>query len=132
MPDDENDRDSASGAEADFGVEENDADELGEPSRRGNGGASPDEYDMQAIIEGFARLPIEERTKRLLHLVLTLQTDNGNTRVDLADHKMQDRQEFLIINEALTFQKQCLELLFAHFGLQLPPGPIDRPHRKEE
>jgi hypothetical protein len=118
-----------------FGAEDNDRDELAETTEqareRVNGSPPADLFDIDAVMAWFESLPRGEQSKRLMHLYIALHDEDGAHGRRLADHVMDDRQEFLVINDELNWLRQCQELLFAHFGLELPPRPKDRPHRRE-
>lgn len=110
-------------------VTRNDADEIAATEHR-NGNGHVDAYDMQALIDAFGKLPTEEQTKRLLHLYLAIQGDDGLTRKDLANHKVEDNHEFNVINEELEYQSLCLNLIMAKLGIDKPDRADDRPRRR--
>lgn len=109
-----------------------------EARSNGNGNGSADAesdaspYDMQALVDGFRKLPLEEQTHRLLMLYLANQGDDGMTRRLLADHKMQDDHEFAFVKDELDHVTRCVESIAAHFSIALPPRPKERRKRKGE
>ncbi len=114
----------------DFGVEHNDANELERGNHNAHGNGVADAYDMQALIDGFKQIEVDERTIRLLHLWIASQAEDKLTREDLANHIADDRQEFAIINDDLDYLKACSDLIMKNLGIDPPPRPKVRPRRR--
>lgn len=118
----------------DFGVEQNDHNELDHAESDGGNGAAGgplDPWDIDAILAAFRLLPEQEQRERLVNLFVAASSENAFTRRDLANHKTEDRQEFAVINDELEYHAECLGLLMKHFDIVPPPRPKERPRRKQ-
>lgn len=123
------DRDTPS-APPNFGVEQNDRDELTDAhSGNGTAGGGFDPHDVEALVAYFKSLPISEQNTRLFNLYIAIATPPPATRQDLTNHQAEDRQEFAFINTMLEWNHDCLDAIAKGLNIQLPKRPV-MPHRK--